>query len=246
MNSYRENYHIEYFDVDAYDHIKVSQLSNLMLQVSNNQLEKVGLGARELVDRALGWVVIQFHFDIIRLPKLGEDIVIETTPTGYNRFFCYRDFKITSAAGEDLVSVQSSWVIMDLNKRQMITLTDEIGDRIGVPEVKRGLKLPKIRIPEDINDDEGFAYRIRYYDLDANRHVNNSHYFEWMIDQLPLEIVENFTIQTIDLKFEQELRFGDHPISLIKTEIDGDTAKTYHEIKNGDNIAASGIFTWNK
>lgn len=244
MENHSENYKVEYYDVDAFDNIKISSLSNLMLQISNNQLLQVGMGAHELVEKMLGWVVIQFHFEINRLPKMNEEIVISTKPTGYNRFFTYRDYEVKTTTGETLITVNSSWIIMDLAKREMIQLTDQLGEDLDIPEIKRGPKFPKMKFTEDFAP--GFEYRIRYYDLDANRHVNNSHYFEWMVDQLPLDIVENYHIKTFDIKFDQELRFGDHPQSQIVVEFDGDKAITKHLIKNGDALAASGMLAWEK
>mgnify|MGYP000688892819 FL=1 len=36
-------------------------------------------------------------------------------------------------------------------------------------------------------------YRVRYFDLDMNGHVNNSKYLEWMLDVFDLDFLTKYT-----------------------------------------------------
>lgn len=243
MEKFEQTAKLSYFDVDALNQIKLSVLIDLLLKVSSYQLDTMGVGTNNLARENLGWVVTQYHMEIKRLPQLDEEIILGTQPTGYNRFFCYRDFWVKTQEGESLITVSSTWIVLDLLKREIHENTSEFGAKMAVPEVKRGPRLPRIRLPKF--DDSGVEYRVRYYDIDANRHVNNSHYFEWMIDVLPQDLVLHAQIKCIDIKFDQEIRYGDSPRSLVKVE-EQEELKSYHLIQNGTGKASEAIFTWKK
>lgn len=241
MEKFEQKLTLSYFDVDALNQIKLSVLIGLLLKASSDQLDQMGVGTNDLGKDNLGWVVTQYHMEISRLPRLNEEITIGTQPTGYNRFFCYRDFWVKGENDELLISVSSIWIVMDLLKREIHENTPEFGAQMSAPLLKRGPRLPRIKLPEFAND--GVEYRVRYYDIDSNKHVNNSHYFEWMIDVLPEELVLNSKIKQIDIKFDQEIRYGDAPKSFVELEEDTEI-KSYHLVQNGTDKAAEAVFTW--
>ncbi len=246
MKNYTQNYRVKYFDVDARNEIKVSNLMDLLLDLSNRQMEESQLGTEELFKRNLGWVVTQYHFEVKRLPKANENVSLETTESGYNKYFCYRDFWVKDDAGEAMIYVHSLWIIMDLTSRKMVRLDEGLGEMMAVPLLSKVPRFPRVKAPKF--DHEGVPYRIRFYDIDSNNHVNNSHYFEWMIDQLPLDVVQGQNIRQIDIKFENELVYGDSPESYMQLEElpEENLIKTYHLIANNNKKAAEAVFTWAK
>lgn len=245
MEQYSEELTINYFDADALENVKLSSLTNLMLLVSNNQLVSKGLGAKELTEQNRGWVVTQYYFEITRLPKLNETVKIMTEVTGYNRFFCYRDFLIYDQNEKLLLTVHSIWILMDLTTRNMVELTPEVTKTFAAQEVKRYKAIPKLKLADF--EAPQTPYRIRYYDVDANRHVNNSHYFEWMTDVLPLDFVLAHDLVAINLKFVKEVKYGDEPLSKMQiVTTSDDEIQSQHFILNNGEVAAEAVLTWQK
>ena len=76
-------------------------------------------------------------------------------------------------------------------------------------------------------------YNIEHTHIDSNKHVNNVKYMEWVIDSMPLEIIENYKINKLKVKFEKEVQYG-HNV-LLQGElkkIDDNTVKSIHIIKS--------------
>ena len=91
---YTENYQIEFRDCDENRRLELPAMVELLMQVSEHQLSNSHAGTDDLIKRGLGWVVTQYHFDIKRLPEAGDQVILSTNASGYNRFFEYRDFGI--------------------------------------------------------------------------------------------------------------------------------------------------------
>lgn len=228
---YTEKYKIEFKDCDENRRLKLPAMVDLLMQVSEHQLIKWHAGTDDLVKRGLGWVVTQYHFDIKRMPKAGEQVILSTNASGYNRFFEYRDFAIKDAFANPLITVKSQWIMLDLKKRHLVPADVELMKKWGVELLKKMPRFPRLRPQPQY--DEKRAYRARYYDLDTNHHVTNSHYLSWFIDMLDRDFLKNHVVQTIDIKFDKEVHYGDEVISCMKLE-QADTIKSYHKIESSD------------
>lgn len=228
---YTENYQIEFKDCDENRRLKLTSLVDLMRQVSEHQLDEGGAGTDDLVKRGLGWVVTQYHFNIKALPQPGDQVVLSTNASGYNRFFEYRDFGVADQAGNPLVTVKSQWVMLDLKKRHMVPADQKMMADWGVPLLKKMPRFPRLR-PLD-NYQAQRSYRTRYDDLDTNHHVTNSHYFSWFIDLLERDFLKSHVVDTIDLKFDKEVLYGEKINSCINL-VEDDNIKSYHVIKSQD------------
>lgn len=67
----------------------------------------------------------------------------------------------------------------------------------NAPVAKR---IPRLKRPQKLDENGSIIkknYQVRYFDLDANHHVNNARYFDWLLD--PLGRVFRFINTKIDL-----------------------------------------------
>ena len=66
-----------------------------------------------------------------------ENIVIETVPTAYNKLFCYRDFNVYGESGDKIMTIHSTFVLMDYDSRKVHPVIDEIVDVYDVEKIKK-------------------------------------------------------------------------------------------------------------
>lgn len=238
---YSEDYLVEYSDCDENRHLKLSSMVDLMMRVSEHQLEHGHAGTEDLLKRGLGWVVTQYDFQISGLPGPQDEIVLSTEASGYNRFFEYRDFGIHTADGKSLVQVHSQWVMFDLNKRKMIPCQTDLMEEFNVPLLKKMPRFPRLRPQKDY--DHRRQYRVRYDDLDTNHHLTNSHYFNWFDDMLDRDFLKNHLPEKIKIKFDKEVQYGQMPYSCMSLNEE----TSYHAIINeaGQEQCVCEI-TWHK
>lgn len=158
--------------------------------------------------------------------------------------FEYRDFGISTEAGEPLVTVKSQWVMLDLKKRHLVPADAEMMENWGVPLLKKMPRFPRLRAQADYPKIR--PYRARYDDLDTNHHVTNSHYFSWFIDMLDRDFLSENMVTTIDIKFDQEVHYGESINSCMKL-VEDDNVTTYHAIEAEDGtVKAVCELKWRK
>ncbi|KRL63097.1 acyl-[acyl-carrier-protein] thioesterase [Lactobacillus psittaci] len=236
---YQEKYQIQYADCDETGTIKLQNLVDAFMHVSNRQLEHTKASSKAMNSANLGWVVTQYQMDIQRLPQVGEVVTLVTKPTGYNRFFEYRDFYLRFN-GQELVKIQSQWVILDLEKRKIVPPDSELMASFESPLLAHNPRLPRIKVRDSY--DKKRSYHVRYDDLDLNHHMTNSHYFSWMLDMLEREYLNQHELTKVDIKFSHEVLYGQDVRS--ECELDGDTS--YHLISQNGQSSAIAEFGWRK
>lgn len=237
---FKEEHQVSYGDCDETGKIQLPHLIEHFMQVSNDQLTSGGAGIHDLLKQNLGWVVVEYHLDIDRLPEAGEKITVTTNGSGYNRFFEYRDFGIIDSTNKKIVDAKSQWVILDLKNRKITEADDQMMQKFGNPYLKHMPRFKRLRPLKEYRSSK--KYTVRYYDLDTNHHLTNSVYFDWMIDTLPREFLNSHTVKSIDISFKKEVQYGDQALSEV--ELDQDTLASYHLISNQGNTSALAEINW--
>lgn len=241
-SKYSEKYQIQLFEGNANGEISLAMMMNIMLAISEHQLDQLGISQQQLVaNYHVGWVITQYHIEVKRAPKVGETIIASTQATGYNRFFCYRDFWIHDQARNELVSVKSTFVMMDIQTRKIIPVIKEIVAKFDLEPSKQIVRFPRIPHFDDTKTITSQDYRVRYFDIDSNGHVNNTRYFDWMQDVLGFDFLQKHSLKTADVRYEREVHYGD----VVQSEVQKIAENiTLHRIMNNGEIAAEAQFTW--
>ena len=242
---YSEKHIVNYYECDENKNLKLPAMIDLMMSVSEHQLDSGNGSTNALTKRGLGWVVTQYHIEVARLPRPNEEIIIITEPFGYNRFLEYRNYAFTDQSGNELITVKSEWVLFDLKTRKLVSTDKEMMAEIGVPLLKKLPRFPRLRVQDEYQNER--QYRVRYDDLDTNHHMTNGHYFNWFIDTLDRDFLKNHIVKTIDIKFNLEVRYGEEPYSRVSVIKDETGIKSYHTIADEDkNDKAVCELTWRK
>lgn len=241
---YEKEHQIKYYECDTTQKMTISMLLNVMLHVSGEQSYLLGVGDRVLAEKGLTWIILQYEVKIERMPVFYESIKITTQATSYNKLFCYRSFKVYDTQGNLCVTVNSTFALMDVQERKMVRVPAEIVAPYETDFSKKLIRTPK---PEKVNEEKKTSkdYQVRYLDIDSNRHVNNSKYIEWAMDTLDLEFLTTHEIETMTIKFEKEVHYGQLIHSEISSMKNQDEATiTAHRIstENVTNFEASIVW----
>lgn len=220
--------------------MRLSSLIDAMLLISEKQLHESDSDSSEMVQRGLGWVVVQYHMDIKKMPTLGQKLKVSTRATSYNKYFFYRDFWIDDSDGNRMVELSSAFVIIDVKARKMVSAAEQLTDMFGAEEITKIKRFARLRAPEDY--DIKTNQHIGYYNIDVNRHVNNSYYFDWMVDSLGIDFVEKHRAKSMDIKYDKELNIHSEPEIFAK--VDEDNLTTTHWIKSNGELNAIARIMW--
>ncbi|QNQ81438.1 acyl-[acyl-carrier-protein] thioesterase [Lactobacillus sp. PV034] len=242
MSAYKMKHTVTFSDADEQGRIKLSTLVSYMMETSNRQLAQGNASVEAFIKRGIGWVVLDYHFEIERLPKANETVTFSADVAGYNRFFAYRDFNVTDEAGHEIITVHSQWVILDLKERKIKEADPKLMASFNNYELKKMPRFKRVRPLKDYEEKYDQKYQVRYYDLDTNHHMTNTKYFDWIVDSLPRDFLNNHQPKILDICFKKEIHYGQDAVSHVKLDTEKLTSK--HEIVHGDDIATLAEITW--
>ena len=116
------------FDMaDMNGHIKLPDVILLSLQVSGLQSIDLGISDKDMLERYnLVWIITDYDIDVVRLPKFGEEMTIETEALSYNRLFCYRRFTVFDENDVAVIEMMATFVLMDRDSRKVHAVEPKI------------------------------------------------------------------------------------------------------------------------
>ncbi len=109
---------------------------NYFEDASLEQSEKLGVGLQYLKENEQAWVLYKWNVTIDRYPEFGEKIIVRTIPLSYRKFYAYRRFQIIDKTGKVIVTGDSIWFLIDINKRRPIKVTEDMQNAYGLSETK--------------------------------------------------------------------------------------------------------------
>ena len=227
------------FDMaDMNGHIKLPDVILLSLQVSGMQSIELGVSDKTILeDYNLVWIITDYDIEVVRLPRFAEEITIETEALSYNRLFCYRRFTIYDEAGQEIIRMMATFVLMDRDSRKVHAVEPEIVAPYQSDFDKKLIRGPKYEyLEEPISKD----YHVRFYDLDMNGHVNNSKYLDWIFEVMGADFLTHYIPKKINLKYVKEVRPG----GVITSAVERTGLESKHEITSDGATNAQAIITW--
>ena len=239
--SYTEPHRVVYYEADDTGHLTVAMLINLFVLVSDDQSRALGLPADVIHSFGVGWVVTQYHVQITRLPQTGETVTLKTRATAYNRYFAYREYWVLDEQGATLAYGEAIWVTMSYATRKIATIPPEI---MAPYDSEQTSRLPRLPRPKKLTPTQTMTikpYRVRYFDIDNNGHVNNAHYFDWLLDSLPAAFLRTHRPVDVQIRFENEVQYG-HQVASEVVHVESQT--TVHRIMVNTTIAAIATVSW--
>ena len=227
------------FDMsDVNGFIKIPQLILLSLQVSGMQSIELGMSDMYISENYnLVWIITDYNMKIDRLPVFDEKITIETYAMSHNRLFCYRAFNIKDEAGNTIIEMVATFVLMDRDTRKVHPVMSEITDAFDSEFSKTMLRGPRFKELEGGVEQE---YRVRFYDLDMNGHVNNSKYLDWVFEVMGADFLTQHVPKKVHLKYVKEVLAG----GIITSQYEQEGLKTLHQISSDGHINAQAEIEW--
>ncbi len=114
----------------------------------------------------------------------------------------------------------------------------------NAPVAKR---IPRLKRPQKLDKNASVIkknYQVRYFDLDANHHVNNARYFDWLLDPLGRDFLRESQIKRFNLQYLQEVRNGEMVESKVNKLQKNNEKVTYHQIDVGEQLDAIAEIEW--
>ena len=126
------------------------------------------------------WIVRRVRLRVEAFPRFGEPVTLRTFCSGVGRFSAERRTSVRSAAGR--VDAVALWVWIDAGGEPM-RFPERFVDIYGESAAGRNAPV-RLRHPEPPVDCTRTPWTFRAADVDVAGHINNSHYWEPVEEEL--------------------------------------------------------------
>ncbi|OIV97059.1 hypothetical protein TanjilG_08278 [Lupinus angustifolius] len=215
---YRQIFAIRSYEIGPDKTATMETLMNFLQETALNHVTSSGIGGdgfgatREMSLRKLIWVVTRIQVQVQRYSKWGDEIEIDTWVDAAGKNGMRRDWIIRDHYTKEIITrATSTWVIMNRETRRLSKIPCEVKQelvpfylyRIAVAsEEKDCEKIDKLTDETAERIRSGMA--PRWNDMDANQHVNNVKYIGWILESVPIEVLEDFNMTSMTLEFRRE------------------------------------------
>ena len=233
------------FNLDCTGRVKVATLCDFLQAAATAHAEKLGVGMLDLMAHGITWMLAKMEIAFGDWPASHETLALTTWPSGVRgRLICCRDYDMRDAAGRTVLHATSEWVCVNVATRKLARLVPQLLTLAPAD-------VPRVAVdPLPALDEASFApagecrIPVRRADLDVNRHVNNVHYIEWLLEPLS-DAAYGRTLRHLSIGYHAEALAGDEITSRVSESAlpDGSVA-TSHTLSRGETLLTRATCLW--
>jgi acyl-ACP thioesterase len=207
-------------DADFARRLKPSAMFGYFQDIAAFHAASLGASVERLYKELnVAWILLKVRVEIDEYPMITEELLVDTWPQTPRALY-ERDYTIRRKSGEVLVRAASTWVIMNLETREI--KRDKFLDYKNLEmrkdrAIERGVGRQR-RVEGAV---PVYNKDIEYSDVDYNCHVNNARYIDYIMDAIPFEEHREKTIRAIEVYYVNELSPGNE-IVLAKRAMETD------------------------
>lgn len=210
------NTKVSYSRVDKSGQVPLYEIMNYLQDCTNFHSESLGVGIEYMNAVGKAWIIIAYKIKINKPIMLGQEICIGTAPTKFNGAYASRNFFIKDDKGEYLVQADSTWILMDVNNRRPLRITEEDSEMYHIEAEFEGLSASRrLKLSKDKKRLDEFKVKKTY--IDNNGHMNNADYLRAAEEFLP----EGYQCRELDIVYSKEALEGEKIIPFLHDETDG-------------------------
>jgi acyl-ACP thioesterase len=200
----------------------------------------------DLEKQNFGWVLLSGVMQMDSYPRYKEKIRIRTWMSSYSAIKGIRENIIYNEQGHIIGRARGLWVFFDIKHRRPVQTPEYFKEQWSqCDEVCTNQTITKKMAPIH-SSNQIKSYKVNRFDVDANKHVSNLKYLQWLMESISEDILDNYYLHAIDGQFIAEAQYGDTIQSF--TERDTNENSFVHTIKTQKNntVCATAKTIWKK
>ncbi|KAJ4835058.1 hypothetical protein Tsubulata_050467 [Turnera subulata] len=217
---YRQTFSIRSYEIGPDKTATMETLMNLLQETALNHVSSSGLAGndfgatRKMSLRKLIWVVTRIHIQVQRYSSWGDVVEVDTWVDAAGKNGMRRDWIIRDCNTQEIITrATSTWVTMNRETRKLSKIPDQVREEL-VPFYLNRLAIPTensdVAKIDKLTNETAEVVRSglapRWSDMDANQHVNNVKYIGWILESVPIEVLEDFSLTSMTLEYRRECR----------------------------------------
>ncbi|KAK9748297.1 hypothetical protein RND81_02G048500 [Saponaria officinalis] len=253
---YRQTFIIRSYEIGPDKTATMETLMNLLQETALNHVTSSGLAGngfgatREMSLRKLIWVVTRVHIQVNKYSSWGDVVEIDTWVDAAGKNGMRRDWIIRDYSTQQIITrATSTWVTMNRETRKISKIPHEVRQEVEPFYLPRhaldngDYDTEKInKLTDETADVVRSGLAPRWNDMDANQHVNNVKYIGWILESVPLNVLQDYDMTSMTLEYRRECRQANVLESLTSLQMRRksvnctETSKVHDERRPSDDI----------
>lgn len=205
MEVYTLPYTIKSRDVNMFQHLRTSQLFEILQEAATDHSEMLGTGISVIRQKNLMWVLARQNVEIKRMPIYGENIIVETWPGSTVHSLYPRYYRIVDSSGRLLIESSAIWILADLYDRGLVP-SSRSGFEFSFD--KRGFEIPLPSPTRHFFTDKSISFTVPFSYIDMNGHMNNARYYDLAENLSPSALAGRNPVRLL-VEYSSELMLGE-------------------------------------
>lgn len=204
---YTHRYKVNAHDVNADKYLTVPSLLRSMQECSLQHARALKTSVWDMEEDHISWVLIRKEMKIIEPLQLDDMYTVITYPSGFDKFFAFRDYLVFNEKKKLVATASSTWTLINTDTRKLSKIPSKILE-IGTPKDLEFLSHADkiIDTPEDWEFVD--TRKVRPYDLDWNSHINNIVLVRYLLEPYKTILIEDQQIKKLLLHFKNEIEIN--------------------------------------
>lgn len=206
--SFEKIYTVNSYDVDSLKRMDYVTILKYFQDIGFWQDNSIKSKEFHDFEDGVAWIFIQYDIKIYDNFKWKDDVYVVTKPCYIYKFYAYRKYILKDKNGKIYVEAFAKFVAIDLKNRKLKRIPENLFEFYGVEsnDVEK-VSMDNLKKVERIDYMKEFS--VRYSDIDMYKHVNNTNYLKWALENVPIDILKDKRIENIKINFRKESLYGD-------------------------------------
>jgi len=236
---FNEKVKIQLKDIEKENYIKNKGILEIFENVATHHSDLVGYGPNSINETGISWILFDWKIKVIKRPKYGQTLSINTWGRMKKKVYTYRDFEMYDEENNLCVIGTSKWAIVNINTNKIEKITEEIYEKYQLEDnsVFDTIELEKIKEQEEYSKE--LVYQVCRRDIDLNNHMHNLYYLDLGYEVLPEEVYKKRPFDNVRIQYKKEVKIDD----IIKCKYTFDNNEHIITIWNNDSTRVHAVIT---
>lgn len=206
---YNEKFKMQLKDIGKENYLKNRSILEIFENIGTYHSDMAGYGPNDIEKTGVSWVLLDWKLQVLKRPKYGQVLNVNTWGRAMKRSYTYRDFEMYDEQNNLCVIGTSKWVLVDINNGRITRISDEVFEKYQLEEksVFNIEELDKLKEPETHSLE--MKYKVCRRDIDLNGHMHNLYYLDLAYEALPEEVYQQRPFNNVRIQYKNEVKIGD-------------------------------------
>ncbi len=117
---FKKEFTITSYELNPGGEARLTTMANYFQEVAYHHANELGFGYDQMKERRSLWMLSRMKIKMLKYPAWKDRVVVETWPSGIDKLFALRDFRVCDTRGEVLGIATTYWLIVHLDTHRPI------------------------------------------------------------------------------------------------------------------------------